>query len=87
MVLGAGFGDVCCVAVVGKPEIFNEVVAKGFEDPAVEFVTGGVGCAGLASIKSQQSNEHGEVKSRAHTKDMSDPMQTATYFPSSPQTS
>jgi hypothetical protein len=36
-------GDVCCVAVVRQPEVFDEVVAEGFEDAAVEFVAGRVG--------------------------------------------
>jgi hypothetical protein len=45
MELNPGLGNVCCIAVVREPEVFNEVVAEGFEDAAVEFVAGGIGRA------------------------------------------
>jgi hypothetical protein len=47
--LGAGFGDVGCVAVELEPEVFDLRVAESFEDVAVEFVAGGVGGTGEVS--------------------------------------
>jgi hypothetical protein len=46
VVFDARLGDVGRVAVVGEPEVFDEVVAEGFEDATVELVARGVRCSG-----------------------------------------
>jgi hypothetical protein len=38
----AGFANVGGVAIEREPEVFDEVIAKGFENAAVEFHAGGI---------------------------------------------
>jgi hypothetical protein len=44
VVVHPAFAYVCSVAVEWEPEIFDEIIAECFEDPAIELVPGGVRC-------------------------------------------